>query len=98
MSDTRTPPSVHWEETLQIFLKEAGLVRALNGLGEDLLVLSPEWEQQHVSPALAKLTYDLQVYRTPPSLDVGTHSYSIRDYIFHHQLLLTNPSRRERSP
>ncbi|KZT42514.1 hypothetical protein SISSUDRAFT_1041481 [Sistotremastrum suecicum HHB10207 ss-3] len=54
--------SYHWEDILRSFLKEAGLVRALHGLGEDLLVLSPEWERQNVSPALGKLTYDLQVY------------------------------------
>jgi hypothetical protein len=50
-----------WSDHIEEFLKAAGLVQALRGLREDLLILSPECEAKYVPIALGNLRIRLLV-------------------------------------
>jgi hypothetical protein len=57
------PPSLpkHWHGVIRNFLSCAGLNQALSGLDLDLMVMSLEFEQGCVRPALITLKHALQV-------------------------------------
>lgn len=52
---------VKWTEFISNFLDEAGLVNALRGLREDLLVMSPSFEKRNIPFAMRNLQIALLV-------------------------------------
>jgi hypothetical protein len=52
---------VKWTQFIANFLEQAGLDNALRGFREDLLVMSPRWEEVHLPFAIKNLQIALLV-------------------------------------
>lgn len=51
----------HWDSAIREFLASAGLTQALRGFEADVIVMSPEWEQKKIPPALEGLVKNILV-------------------------------------
>jgi hypothetical protein len=51
----------HWDEAIKSFLVRTKFTQTLKGFEHDMLVLSPEWEQEAVPKALKEMVAGLQV-------------------------------------
>lgn len=51
----------HWDEAIKSFLIRTKFTQTLKGFEHDMLVLSPEWEQEAVPKALKEMVTGLQV-------------------------------------
>lgn len=51
----------HWDSAIREFLTSAGLTQALRGFEADVIVMSPEWEQKKIPPALEGLVKNILV-------------------------------------
>ncbi|KAF8636790.1 hypothetical protein AX17_003268 [Amanita inopinata Kibby_2008] len=64
-----SPPSYvkfkYWDQALREFLTEMGLMQALRGFENDMLVLNSDWEEERVSGAMARFV------RNIVSMDLG---------------------------
>jgi hypothetical protein len=51
----------HWDEVIKKFLVKTKMCQTLKGLESDMLVLSPDWEQETIPEALKEMVQGLQV-------------------------------------
>ena len=51
----------HWDEVINKFLVRTKMSQTLKGLESDMLVLSPDWEQETIPEALKEMVQGLQV-------------------------------------
>ena len=63
-SPTPEPLYRHWDEVIRAFLKKVGLMQALRGFEDDMVVLNADWERKSVPGAIGDLVRDLMVRRT----------------------------------
>lgn len=51
----------HWDAVIVNFLSSLGMMQALKGFENDMLVINEEWERQKVPKAIGELMRELMV-------------------------------------
>ena len=63
--EEKAPFRREWNGVLCKFLESAGLFRACDGFKEDMMVISDDWEKDHIWSAIHDLVKDMTVGGEP---------------------------------